>query len=258
MRRLRAAFRGKAALQVTGRIGKEERVMTKASPTEAGSPQEEVLRKRIIEQLEWDPRVSAKDVKVAVDESMAILTGTVPNLRARIAATDAAWSVWGITAVRNNLRLAPLERIGDPIIKLRVEDALKGDPYFDGTDIKVSVDAGAVTLRGTVDAFWKKGLAQTLVEADRDVVEVKNEIAVVPSKRFTDELIAKDIMGTLERSASVKAEAVNVSVSGGSVTLTGEVPSWTAKRAAQDAAWYTPGVTEVSDRLTVRYKPGRT
>jgi osmotically-inducible protein OsmY len=229
--------------------------MHKASPTEVESPQEEALRKRIIEQLQWDPRVSAKDVKITVDESTAILTGTVPSLRARIAATDAAYSVWGITAVRNHLRLAPLERIGDPIIKLRVEDALKLDPYFDGTDIKVSVDMGVVTLRGTVNAFWKKGLAQTLVEADRDVVEVKNELAVVPTKRFTDELIAKDIMGTLERSASVKVEAVNVSVSGGRVALTGDVPSWTAKRAAQDAAWYTPGVIDVDDRLTVRVKP---
>jgi osmotically-inducible protein OsmY len=231
--------------------------MVKASPTEMGTPREEVLRTQIIDQLVWDPRVDNKDVKVTVDGAEATLNGTVPNLRARIAATDAAWAVWGITAVHNHLRIAPIEKIGDPIIKLRVETALNDDLYLYGADIKVSLDAGVVTLRGTVDAFWKKRHAEALAEADRDVIEVKNELAVVPTQRFADEAIAKDVTAALERSAFVKAQAVNVSVSYGKVALTGEVPSWAGKRAAREAAWYTLGVTDVDDRLTINYMLNR-
>jgi osmotically-inducible protein OsmY len=222
-----------------------------------GTPREETLRAQIIDQLVWDPRVANQDVKVTVDGSSATLTGTVPSLRARIAATDAAYAVWGITEVHNHLRIAPIERIGDPIIELRLQTALNDDLYLYGADIKMSVDAGVVTLRGTVDAFWKKRHAEALAEADRDVIEVKNEIAVVPSKRFADEAIAKDITAALERNAFLKAEKVNVSVSYGKVTLTGQVPSWTAKRAARDAAWYTLGVIDVDDQLMVNYMLAR-
>jgi osmotically-inducible protein OsmY len=230
--------------------------MTKASTTEIGTPSEEVMRGLIIDQLRWDPRVDANDVQVTVDGGWATLTGTVPNLRARIAATDAAWSVWGITAVSNHLRLAPMVKLEDPVIKLGVETALLADSFLDAGSIRVSVDKGAVTLRGTVDAFWKKRIAEEDAQAVHHVTEVTNELAVVPTKRFTDEEIAKDIMAALERNAFVDVEAVNVTVSYGKVTLTGTVPSWIAKNAARNVAWYTLGVTDVDDQLVVKFMWG--
>jgi osmotically-inducible protein OsmY len=227
--------------------------MTKASTTQLGTPTEEIKRGLIIEQLFWDPRIDDTNIEVTVDDGKATLTGTVPDLRARVAATDAAWSVWGINSVENKLRIAPIQTMEDSIIKRRVQSALEADSLLNAGDIKVSVDKGTVTLRGTVDAYWKKRQAEWHAEAVPHVVEVTNELAIVPTKRFTDEEVAKDIMAALERNAFVNAEAVNVSVSYGKVTLTGTVPSWTAKRAARDAAWYTLGVIDVEDRLLVDY-----
>jgi osmotically-inducible protein OsmY len=227
--------------------------MTKASTTQLGTPSEEIKRGLIIEQLFWDPRIDDTNIEVTVDNGKATLTGTVPDLRARVAATEAAWSVWGINTVENKLRIVPIPTMEDSIIKQRVQNALEADSLLNAGDIKVSVDKGLVTLRGTVDAYWKKRQAEWHAEAVPHVVEVTNDLAIVPTKRFTDEEIAKDIMAALERNAFVNAEAVNVSVSYGKVTLTGTVPSWIAKRAARDAAWYTLGVIDVDDRLLVDY-----
>jgi osmotically-inducible protein OsmY len=227
--------------------------MTKASTTQLGTPKEEIKRGLIIEQLFWDPRIDDTNIQVTVDDGKATLTGTVPDLRARVAATEAAWSVWGINTVENKLRVAPIQTMEDSIIKERVHNALEADSLLNAGDIKVSVDKSVVTLRGTVDAYWKKRQAEWHAEAVPHVVEVTNDLAIVLTKRFTDEEIAKDIMAALERSALVNAEAVNVSVSYGKVTLTGTVPSWIAKRAARDAAWYTLGVVGVDDRLLVDY-----
>jgi osmotically-inducible protein OsmY len=227
--------------------------MTKTSTTQLGTPKEEIKRGLIIEQLFWDPRIDDTNIQVTVDDGKATLTGTVPDLRARVAATEAAWSVWGINTVENKLRVAPIQTMEDSIIKERVHNALEADSLLNAGDIKVSVDKSVVTLRGTVDAYWKKRQAEWHAEAVSHVVEVTNDLAIVLTKRFTDEEIAKDIMAALERSALVNAEAVNVSVSYGKVTLTGTVPSWIAKRAARDAAWYTLGVVGVHDRLLVDY-----
>jgi osmotically-inducible protein OsmY len=227
--------------------------MTKAGTTHLGRAKEEIKRGLIIEQLFWDPRIDDTNIQVTVDDGKATLTGTVPDLRARGAATEAAWSVWGINSVESKLRIAPIQTMEDSIIKQRVHNALEADSFLNAGDIKVTVDKSVVVLRGTVDAYWKKRQAEWHAEAVPHVVEVTNALAIVPTKRFTDEEIAKDIMAALERNAFVDAEVVNVSVSYGKVTLTGTVPSWIAKRAARDAAWYTLGVVDVDDRLLVDY-----
>jgi osmotically-inducible protein OsmY len=55
----------------------------------------------------------------------------------------------------------------------------------------------------------------------------------------------------LERSALVDADDVTVTVDGGAVTLTGSVPTWSARAAAYDAARHTAGVTSIHDALAI-------
>src|SRR5574341_93410 len=121
------------------------RGMRQASTARVSTPREEQLRLKIIDQLTWDPRVHGWDIQVTISGTKARLAGTVPSLRARIAATQAAWSVWGITAVANDLRVTPLVRLVDPIVKLEVENSLEIDTYIDRNDISVSVQDGWAT-----------------------------------------------------------------------------------------------------------------
>ena len=60
------------------------------------------------------------------------------------------------------------------------------------------------------------------------------------------------IQQVFHRHATLDANKVNVAVTDGSVTLTGEVSSWYEHDEAGQAAWSAPGVTHVHNMLSVR------
>jgi osmotically-inducible protein OsmY len=79
---------------------------------------------------------------------------------------------------------------------------------------------------------------------------VINGIKVMPKAVSTYD-VSQTIKQALERRADHTAEKITVKASKGIVTLTGSVPSYGDRRAAEGAAWSAPGVTEVHDELAV-------
>jgi osmotically-inducible protein OsmY len=69
----------------------------------------------------------------------------------------------------------------------------------------------------------------------------------------TDEQIKKDIVDEVYRDYRVDASNVKVEVTNGQVTLTGTVPTYTAREAANTATWGIAGIKEVTNLLTVRF-----
>lgn len=64
-------------------------------------------------------------------------------------------------------------------LTFRVNQVLRGNPYLSGTHILFSAKSGAVTLRGTVDSYYQKQMAQESLRAIGDVQAVVNQIEVV-------------------------------------------------------------------------------
>jgi osmotically-inducible protein OsmY len=54
------------------------------------------------------------------------------------------------------------------------------------------------------------------------------------------------------RNAQLDAHAITVTVTGGKVTLTGTVRSAAERVQAEQAAWASPHVTEIDNRIAVR------
>ena len=71
----------------------------------------------------------------------------------------------------------------------------------------------------------------------------------------TDEEIKRDLIDELYWDYRVDASGVKAEVSNGKVTLTGTVPSYSARNAAATAAWGIDGVSEVINLLSVRFPP---
>jgi|SRR5579884_1448819 len=65
--------------------------------------------------------------------------------------------------------------------------------------------------------------------------------------------LEKIIGAAIHRDPTIPADSeISIHVANGAVTLTGTVPTSSAKRAAGDAAWYAPGVTDVHNDIIVK------
>jgi osmotically-inducible protein OsmY len=198
--------------------------------------------------------VDASDVKIEVDDQVVTLEGSVPNYAAREAAFDDPRDVNGVQGVVNNLGIdytIEPKLPTDANIETFVTDRFRWDPNLKSFKIDVSVNNGWAALEGAVDAYWKKIRAEVKAADVLGVVGVINNLAVVPTESIKDEVIAKHVVEALERNVNVLAEDVDVKVENGIVTLSGEVPSWSARSAAYDGAIFTYGVLDVVDNLRV-------
>lgn len=215
---------------------------------------DEQIKKDVVDQVYWDGRVDASKVNVDVRDGVVDLKGKVPDYSAFHAAEEDAWSIPKVIGVNNLLVVEYPGRVNIPSdeeIKKNINNMLLLNSYIDEANIDVSVQEGIVKLEGTVDSLWKKIRVEEIAYDMRGVLEVTNELAVVPTKDIVDQVIAEDIVRALERNAFVDADSVDVEVKNGKVTLSGEVTDWTAYRVAIDTARNTAGVTGINNNLLI-------
>ena len=74
-----------------------------------------------------------------------------------------------------------------------------------------------------------------------------------PSIPAAQTAIKSEIESALHRQAHVDARRISVEVIGGNVTLSGKVHNWSERDLATSAAWTTPGVSNVVNKLTISY-----
>ncbi|MFO8037246.1 MAG: BON domain-containing protein [Anaerolineales bacterium] len=215
---------------------------------------DETIKKEVVDQLYWDNRVDADDVTVHVDNGVVTLKGTVPTHGARSSAVTDTWMIDGVTSVEDKIdvEISPtLEIPTDAEIRHNIENILSWNTDIDVMDIDVTVEGGVVTLEGTVDEYWKKWKAVELVSDVSGVIDVIDEMTVVPTGSFIDQDIAETINDALNRNLYIDAEDITVEVEHGKVTLTGVVPTNFVRSKAGDIASYTAGVIEVHNNLVV-------
>ncbi|WP_138429336.1 BON domain-containing protein [Fodinibius saliphilus] len=215
---------------------------------------DEDIKLDVTKQLKWDARIDASDVSITVDNGKVMISGQVPSLTAKSAATNDAYLVEGVSIVENelNIEFPDTETVPtDEQIKNNVVTALALDGDLKSYKIDVDVKQGWVTLEGTVNAYWEKIHAKNEVLELNGVIGVTNNLGVVPTGDYMDESIAKDIVSALERNVNIFADDVNIRVENGNVTLEGTVETSKAKNAAFDSALYTPGVVSVDNKIMV-------
>ena len=207
--------------------------------------------KQVVDQLYWDNSVQVADVGVTVDDGWVTLEGSVPSYSAKYTAEDDAYLVDGVKFVDNQLVVNYPTFPTDKQIKEDVKSALDWDFALDSQRIKVSVKDGTVKLLGTVDAYWKKTLAEDDAAKVNGVLYIVNELAIVTTGKWSDETIGKDIEEAMRRNIFVDVNDVDVKVKKGKVTLTGEVSNWAAKDAAYSSALFTAGVVSIDNQITI-------
>lgn len=210
---------------------------------------DEDVREDVAREFEWDPQISSTDIAVAVNNNIVELSGFVSSLMEKDAAEKAAKRVRGVRGVANDLKVMPPSTRTDPEIVREVLEHLGKHVFLPVEKITATVRDGWVTLEGTVDWQYQRNLAESGVKTLKGVRGVTNRVVIKPRVDTTDVKIK--IEQALKRSAEVDADQISVEADGTLVRLSGTVGSWTEKDAAEQAAWASPGVSEVDNRIKV-------
>lgn len=207
------------------------------------------LRDDVIRQIEWDPRITSKNIMVSVSGKIVMLTGYVPTFAEKYAAEKAAQSVYGVEAITNDIEVQPDNKRVDPDIARDVLHSMKINVMVPDEKIKAVVSHGFVTLTGSVEWNYQKEAAESCTRTVEGVRGVINSIQVKP--HVTAGVVSGRIEDALRRNAELDARRINVSAVDGKVFLSGSVRSWFERREAERAAWAAPGVTDVVDNIAV-------
>lgn len=209
------------------------------------------LKGNVESELDWEPSVNAAEIGVSVKDGIVTLTGHVQSYWQKIAAERSASRVSGVKAVVNGLEIrlpATSERTEEDIARAAVS-ALAWSVSVPADRVKVEVSKGWITLEGTVEWQYQKAAAEKAV---RDLIGVKGVVDLIEVKPKASPVeVRAAIEAALKRSAEVDASRITVETDGDKVILRGTVRSWSEREEAERAAWRSPGVRFVENRITV-------
>jgi osmotically-inducible protein OsmY len=203
-------------------------------------------------ELLLEPAVPSDDISVTTVAGVVTLSGEVPNLLAAEQAVAVAQATRGIRSVISELQVEPATR-PDEEIAGDVRDALLEDPVTEAFEIEVDVTDATVTLRGEVESWAEKKLADDVAAGVRGVRGVSNLIDVDVMTMRTDEEIEREVEALLASHVMLGGALIDAEVEDGEVTLSGSIGSAAEREHAFRSAWV-DGVTSVdTDGLEIRW-----
>ncbi|MFN7947573.1 MAG: BON domain-containing protein [Blastocatellia bacterium] len=214
---------------------------------------DEQIRNEVMRELRWDTRVEPLEIAVIASKGVVTLTGTVSSYARKIAAQEAAHRVYGVLDVANDIQVkaSGARARTDTEIARAVRRALEWDVLVPDEHIRSTVTEGRVTLEGEVEMISQREDAERAVRYLHGVSGVHNRLTVRPPAINSADvrLLIEEV---LERRADREAERIAIAVRDGEVTLTGNVRSYSEKRAVIGAVSHTPGVHAVNDHLLIQ------
>ena len=158
--------------------------------------------------------------------------------------------VGGVKDLDNQLLVGLLgDTITDGEIAAGAAKALDADRFVPKGAVKVDVLEGFVTLAGEVRHHYQRKAAEFAVQRVDGVLGMDDTITLTSGPIPSD--VSDRIQKTFQRRAIIDDSQIQVSNVTNTIYLDGSVDSWTAREAADDAAWEAPGVDNVIDRLEV-------
>jgi osmotically-inducible protein OsmY len=209
------------------------------------------LQRDVLDELEWEPSVDAAEIGITAHGGVVTLSGVVKSFIEKMTAERVAKRVQGVKAIANDIevRLSNTFERNDSDIAQAAVDAIKWRSAIPGDQIKILVSKGWVTLEGTVEWQYQKDAAFEAVHHLVGVKGVTNLIATKPK------VLASQVQSRIEaaflRSAEVDAKKVQVETRDHTVTLRGNVHSWSERQEAERTAWSAPGVSRVDNMIAV-------
>ena len=140
----------------------------------------------------------------------------------------------------------------DAQLKDAIANELAWTPSVNSAHIGVAVDHGAVTLSGEVDSYPERRLAEKAALRVDGVTAVAEEVTVRNTWGPANESdIAREASEALARAVDVP-DSVKAVVRDHFITLSGSVPWYYQRQAAERAVRYLKGVAGVHNTVAVK------
>ena len=200
-----------------------------------------------------------KDVKVAVQDGVVALTGTVDLYAEKEDADQKAHHRKNVKAVQNLIEVGG-PTVDDVTLRDKLAEKLTYDRVGYGTTafnaFTIGVQNGVVTLGGVAYGPTDKDSAVSLVSNYPGVKDVVDNIEVAPVSPMDDRIrlaTARAVYGApqLNKYAIDPAKPIRITVVNGNVTLSGMVDNQGDKDVANIRANGVPGVFKVTNNLQV-------
>jgi len=162
---------------------------------------------------------------------------------------------------------APQSKVSDSALQDRIEHRLQIDPTVRKYDIRVKVDDGDVTLRGTVASDDQKKEAERIaklagvddidnnIDVDKDADQVLANRAAKGLRRggeaVSDAWINSKVKWFFVGEDALDGSKIDVETKSHVVTLDGKVKTEEGRVRANELASYVDGVVKVVDKLKV-------
>lgn len=205
------------------------------------------------QELARDPLLdgAGEALSVRMEDRVATLEGQVPTLAARVAAEEDAWNTLGVASVRNRVTVKSAGRL-DPELSEDVRTALRvGVPASLRDRIGFSVRSGTVILTGRVRTPAGKWRVLDAIARIPGVLAITDRIEAEVA-RADDAEIRRRILTGIASDPLLEPgrDRVEVAVSGGMASLSGQVAGWSGHLAATREA-LRAGATRVESSIGV-------
>ncbi len=209
------------------------------------------IQQDVMEEMNWEPQLNATQIGVAVKDGIVTLSGTVDTYLKKRKAEKAAKRVKGVKAVAEDIevKLSGFGKKNDTELAEAVLIALKWNSAVKEEKVKVKVENGWITLDGEAEWLFQRNAATRAVEHLNGVVGVTNLISIKP--HLDAKVVKSKIESAFQRSASLDSDRINIETIGNRIILKGKVRSWAEKIDAENAAWKSPGVEIVENKLEI-------
>ena len=210
------------------------------------------LQRQIWDELEREPTLDPRDVRVEVSDTIATLSGTVRSYPEKLIAERATDRVPGLQHVINHVTVEPpcIDCYSDEEIAAAARSALEWHVLVPTGYVTVAVKDAVVHLGGRVAAESQRRAALDVVTHLRGVRDVEDGIQTAWASGEWH--LGARVHEALERDGRLHGRRIHVADHGSQVELHGRVRTLSERLEAEDIARMVPGVTHVSDHLRVQ------